>query len=71
MTDSRAAEAVKNWINGSWNEGGTIRQAVSPSTGQPLGPYLDIGEDEARLAIEAARRAFDTSNWATERPQSK
>ncbi len=22
MTDSRATEAVKNWINGSWNEGG-------------------------------------------------
>ncbi|WP_421568877.1 aldehyde dehydrogenase family protein [Stenotrophomonas sp. PD6] len=67
MTDSRATEAVKNWINGSWNKGGTIRQAVSPSTGQPLGTYLDIGQDEAQLAIEAARKAFDTSNWPTER----
>ncbi|HEL3778388.1 TPA: aldehyde dehydrogenase family protein [Stenotrophomonas maltophilia] len=67
MTDSRATEAVKNWINGSWNEGGAIRQAVSPSTGQPLGSYLDTGQDEARLAIEAARTAFDTSNWPTER----
>jgi len=67
MTDSHATEAVKNWINGSWNEGGAIRQAVSPSTGQPLGTYMDIGQDEARLAIKAARTAFDTSNWPTER----
>ncbi len=68
MEHPNLTEAAKNWINGSWNNGGTIRQAVSPSTGQPLGNYLDIGADEARQAIEAARTAFDTTNWSKNAP---
>jgi acyl-CoA reductase-like NAD-dependent aldehyde dehydrogenase len=67
MERSNSTEVAKNWINGSWNKGGTIRQAVSPSTGQPLGNYLDIGPDEAQQAIEAARTAFDTTSWSSER----
>ncbi len=67
MERSNLTEAAKNWINGRWNNGGKIRQAVSPSTGQPLGNYLDIGPDEARQAIEAARTAFDTTSWSRER----
>jgi len=67
MERPNLTEAAKNWINGSWNTGGTIRQAVSPSTGQPLGSYLDAGADEAHHAIEAARTAFDTTNWSRDR----
>ncbi|MCS5830772.1 aldehyde dehydrogenase family protein [Klebsiella variicola] len=67
MERPNLTEAAKNWINGSWNTGGTIRHAVSPSTGQLLGSYLDAGSDEARYAIEAARTAFDTTNWSKER----
>lgn len=55
---------VQNWINGKWNGGGTIGESTSPSTGKVLGTYVDIGADEARLAIEAAKTAFDTANWS-------
>lgn len=58
------AAPAKNWINGAWNDGGTIKESTSPSTGKVLGTFLDIGADEARLAIEAARTAFDTLTWA-------
>ncbi|MFG0645585.1 aldehyde dehydrogenase family protein [Leclercia adecarboxylata] len=67
MEHPNMTEAAGNWINGNWNNGGTIRQAISPSTGQPLGNYLDIGTDEARQAIEAARTAFDTTSWSRDR----
>lgn len=68
MEHPTSPDAARNWINGRWNNGGTIRQAVSPSTGQLLGNYRDIGADEARLAIMAAREAFDTTSWAADRP---
>ena len=48
MERSTMTKAAENWINGAWNDGGTLRQAISPSNGQPLGNYLDIGPEEAR-----------------------
>ncbi|WP_395813905.1 aldehyde dehydrogenase family protein [Archangium minus] len=67
MERSTMTEPAKNWINGKWNNGGTIREAISPSNGRPLGNYLDIGPDEAQQAIQAARTAFDTTNWSKDR----
>ncbi len=56
-----------NWINGAWNDGGTVRESISPSTGEVLGTYTDIGADEARQAIDAARTVFDTTAWSQDR----
>jgi len=67
MERSTMMEAAGSWINGAWNSGGTVRQATSPSTGESLGNYLDIGPDEARQAIQAARTAFDAGNWSGDR----
>ena len=67
MERSTMKEAVQNWIDGAWHAGGTPRQAISPSNGKPLGSYLDIGPDEARQAIDAARTAFDTTGWPKDR----
>lgn len=67
MERSTMTKAAGNWINGAWNDGGTLRQAISPSNGQPLGNYLDIGPEEARQAIQAARSAFDTTSWSRDR----
>jgi aldehyde dehydrogenase (NAD+) len=40
--------------------------SVNPATGDVLGYAPDAGADEARAAIAAARRAFDTTNWPTD-----
>lgn len=40
--------------------------SVNPSSGAILGYAPDAGVDEARAAIAAARRAFDTTNWSTD-----
>jgi aldehyde dehydrogenase (NAD+) len=39
----------------------------SPSTEEKLGTAADAGLDDARRAIAAARRAFDTTDWSTNR----
>ena len=58
---------AQNWINGQWAQGGAVRESTSPSTGEVLGSYTDIGADEAQLAIDAARTAFEKTGWAADR----
>ncbi len=60
-------EAARSWIDGRWSAQGTVKEAVSPSNGRVLGQYVDIGPYEARQAIQAARTAFDTTNWSRDR----
>jgi len=40
--------------------------SISPSTGAVLGPAPDASVTDARAAVAAARRAFDTTNWSTD-----
>ena len=55
---------ARGWINGDWNDGGTIRESISLYDGKALGAYCDGGEAEARAAIEAARAAFESTDWS-------
>src|SRR5690625_1542141 len=43
---------------------GRTYATVDPSTGEPLGLAADAGADDMDAAIGAARRAFDTTDWA-------
>jgi betaine-aldehyde dehydrogenase len=58
------SEIAKHWIDGEWVGSGTISESVNPATGAVLGRWADGGEAEARAAIAAARRAFETSPWS-------
>jgi len=64
MTDTNIARL---WIDGKWVESGTIGTSVNPSTGEVLGRFSDAGPGEAKSAIAAARRAFDSTTWAHDR----
>jgi acyl-CoA reductase-like NAD-dependent aldehyde dehydrogenase len=55
------------WIDGEWTVSDTVSESVNPATGAILGRWADGGEAEARAAIAAARRAFDTSPWSRDR----
>jgi betaine-aldehyde dehydrogenase len=57
------SEIAKHWIDGAWTGSGAVSESVNPATGAVLGQWADGGEAEARAAIAAARRAFDTSPW--------
>jgi betaine-aldehyde dehydrogenase len=58
------SEIAKHWIDGEWVGSDTVSESVSPATGVVLGRWADGGEAEARAAIAAARRAFDTSRYS-------
>jgi aldehyde dehydrogenase (NAD+) len=44
---------------------------INPATEEVLGPVADGGAEDMRRAIAAARRAFDESDWSTNRARRK
>ncbi|HKS98562.1 MAG TPA: aldehyde dehydrogenase family protein, partial [Rugosimonospora sp.] len=57
-------------VEGEWLEavsGGT-REIIDPADGLPLAVVAEGDEKDAEAAVAAARRAFDTTNWSTDRP---
>jgi len=48
-------------------EGGRRYPTLDPSTAEPLGAAADASVGDAQRAVAAARRAFDTTDWATDR----
>src|SRR6476619_1604544 len=60
-------EIAKHWIDGEWIGSDAVSESINPATGEVLGRWSDGGEAEARAAVEAARRAFDTSLWPRDR----
>ncbi|MGZ9709330.1 aldehyde dehydrogenase family protein [Glaciimonas sp. GNP009] len=55
-----------NFIDGQWQAASNhaTGQSVNPANANVIGTYADSGSDDARLAIAAAREAFETSLWA-------
>ena len=60
-------EVAEHWIDGEWTGSDAVSESVNPATGAVLGRWADGGEAEARAAIAAARRAFETSAWPRDR----
>ncbi|OZI67233.1 aldehyde dehydrogenase family protein [Bordetella genomosp. 11] len=60
-------QLAKHYIDGAWIESvaGQSRQGLSqnPATSEPAAHFADGGIDEARAAIDAARRAFEQPSW--------
>jgi Aldehyde dehydrogenase family len=59
-----AATVAEHWIDGGWIGSDAVSESTNPATGEVLGRWADGGEAEARAAVRAARRAFDTSLWS-------
>jgi acyl-CoA reductase-like NAD-dependent aldehyde dehydrogenase len=47
-------------------EGNRTFETINPATGEVLGTAADASVGDAKRAITAARRAFDTTTWATD-----
>ena len=61
------SEIAKHWIDGEWTGSGTVSESVNRATGAVLGRWAEGGAAEARAAIAAARRAFETTPWSRDR----
>ena len=44
---------------------------INPATEEVLGEVADASAEDMHRAIDAARRAFDETDWATNRPLRK
>lgn len=60
-------EVALNWINGEWIDSNIHKDSINPATGEFIGKYADGGELEAKLAIDAAKRAFNNTDWRQNR----
>lgn len=58
---------AKLFIDGQLRDatGGKTYDVIGPWTGQPVGKAADATAADVDAAIEAARRAFDTTDWST------
>lgn len=57
------------YIDGEMRDASSGRtyQLTGPWTGKPVGRAADAGEEDVDAAIAAARRAFDETDWSTNR----
>ncbi|OHV06417.1 aldehyde dehydrogenase family protein [Mycobacterium talmoniae] len=53
-------------IDGRLVAADAVFASLNPATGEVLGYAPDAGVEQAQAAIAAARRAFDTTSWATD-----
>ncbi|HEX9383173.1 MAG TPA: aldehyde dehydrogenase family protein, partial [Gemmatimonadaceae bacterium] len=58
---------ARHWIDGGWVTSDRVSPSINPSDGEILGRFADGGAKEASAAISAARRAFDTGTWSSDR----
>jgi betaine-aldehyde dehydrogenase len=60
-------EVALNWIDGSWTDSPHHDESVNPATGEVIGTFARATRADVERAIEAARRAFRTTTWRTDR----
>ena len=72
MQDKYGAEA-RLLIDGRLVEARSGKRYANfnPATEEKIGEVADAGLDDAEMAIAAARRAFDTTDWSTDRALRK
>ena len=67
MALAKLAPETRNLIDGRLvpASNGATFENVNPATGEVIGATADGTKDDMEAAIAAARRAFDTTDWAT------
>jgi len=63
----------RQFIDGHWVDAvdGATFNRTNPATGEVIAHYANGGEEDARRAILAARRAFDETGWSTSRASER
>ena len=65
----RIGGVIPMYVDGGWRpaETGETRDLVNPSNGETIATVAEGAQDDAELAIRAARSAFDEGPWALDR----
>jgi betaine-aldehyde dehydrogenase len=58
---------IPTYVDGGWRlaQDGATRNLINPSNGEPIATIAEAGQNDAELAILAARRAFDDGPWSS------
>ena len=67
MPKSETLPHARHYIDGQWQDSSSRGESRSPATNGLLGTFADGGAREARAAVAAARRAFDSTAWSRDR----
>ncbi|MEV4045064.1 aldehyde dehydrogenase family protein, partial [Streptomyces sp. NPDC049744] len=67
MPKSETLPHTRHYIDGQWQDSSSRGESRSPATNGLLGTFADGGAREARAAVAAARRAFDSTAWSRDR----
>lgn len=72
MSPSVNSAPLENFIDGQWSRpaAGRYLQNFRPSTGMPANMIADSGEQDVKMAVEAAERAFGKWSQVTPRERS-
>jgi betaine-aldehyde dehydrogenase len=62
-----ATSVAMHWIDGEWADSDEHDDSLNPATGEVIGSYAMGGAVDAQRAIDAAKRAFRETSWATDR----
>jgi betaine-aldehyde dehydrogenase len=67
LGEVHSVQSANHYIQGEWiaSVGSTAQLAdvLDPATSEPAARFAEGTVDEAAVAVQAARRAFDTSSW--------
>ncbi|HOP28553.1 MAG TPA: betaine-aldehyde dehydrogenase [Spirochaetota bacterium] len=57
----------KMFINGEWTGAlsGKKREIINPANGKTIAVVPEAGREDSKIAIEAARKAFDSGEWSS------
>ncbi|MEO9169727.1 MAG: aldehyde dehydrogenase family protein, partial [Candidatus Baltobacteraceae bacterium] len=63
---ARSGDTALMYVDGRWCEAsnGNTRKLIDPATGATIATVAEGTRDDARRAIESARRAFDEGPWS-------
>jgi hypothetical protein len=70
VTNASNLTVALNWIDGAWVGAEQVRESINPASYEVIGAYADGGLEAARVAIAAAKRAFQpccansTRSWS-------
>ncbi|HEY2474160.1 MAG TPA: aldehyde dehydrogenase family protein [Candidatus Cybelea sp.] len=63
----RVNGVIPMYVDGEWRLAapGSTRDLINPSNGQKIATIAEAGEEDAQMAIAAARKAFDEGPWSS------
>jgi betaine-aldehyde dehydrogenase len=60
-------DVAENWIDGEWTDSPVHADSIDPATGERIGTYASATRTDVERAIQAAKRAFETTPWRADR----